>query len=108
MADILAVLVALFVFFLMFFIKAPIKRITYRAAKCRAGDDASAGYTLYRRMNAVLILLTIVLAVVVYYVICVLGGLHHKLCCSFKAAVMALALYAAYDQWFCPGGGYGK
>lgn len=104
MANILAVLVALFVFFLMFLLKAPMKRWSRRIAEGRYGEDGDKAYTLYRRLNVSIIIMTALLAVLIYYLICLWGGLHHKLCCSFKAGVMALALYALYDQWFSPGG----
>ena len=72
MANILAVLVAFFVFLLMFLVKVPIKKITYRIAVGREKDDPERQYALYRHMNVVLVILTVVLAVLAYYIICIL------------------------------------
>ena len=103
MANILAVLVALFVFFLMFLLKIPMKRWSWRIAEDRHRGNEGRAYALYRRLNVSVIIMTVLLSVLIYYLICLWGGLHHKLCCSFKAGVLALALYALYDQWFSPG-----
>ncbi len=87
-------------FVLMMFIKIPIKILTGKLAD-RIGYDEDDCHVLYKRLNGVIILMAIIVATMCYYVMyCVLEVGHFKLCCSLKAGMIAIALYAAYEQWF--------
>lgn len=87
-------------FVLMLVIKIPIKKLTYRFAD-RVTSDEESQHVLYKRCNVVIILITMVVAIICYYLVLqVLGEDHFKVCCSIKAGAIAIALYAAFEQWF--------
>lgn len=87
-------------FVMMMVIKLPIKKLTRMLVEQLEYYEEKR-YVLYKRFNGVIILLTIIVAAVCYYLIStILGVKHFKLCCSLKAGMIAIALYAAYEQWF--------
>ncbi len=96
----IAFFVGCITFVLMMLIKIPVKKITFFLAG-RLEDDEDDRFVLYKHLNGVIILLTIMVAAVCYYfVLGWLGEEHFKACCSLKAGVIAIALYALYEQWF--------
>lgn len=84
-------------FVLMMVLKIPIKRLTrYLADRANYAESD----TLYKRYNIILQVLTMVLACVIYMLVLKwLGEDHFKLCCSLKAGVIAIALYAVYERF---------
>lgn len=99
MENVLAAVTGLATFLVMFLCKIPIKKFSRR----RSGMGNRTGrerYAAYRRWNLGIIAAVFLISAAAYYAACRLGGIHHKLCCSFKAGVIALALYAVYDQFF--------
>lgn len=96
----IAFLVGCITFVLMMILKIPIKWLTaYVADKMK--PDVEEGYILYKRLNTAIIFLTIIVATIGYYFVFGLIGIgHFKLCCSLKAGVIAVALYAVFEQWF--------
>lgn len=96
----IAFFVGCITFVLMMVLKIPVKKLTAFLAD-KIEPDEEEGYILYKRLNGAIILLTIMVATICYYF--VLGWLeieHFKLCCSLKAGIIAIALYALYEQWF--------
>lgn len=87
-------------FVLMMVLKIPMKKITgFLAHKLEPDEDDA--YILYKRLNGVIILLTIMIAIVCYYLVSQWLGIENfKFCCSLKAGFIAIALYALYEQWF--------
>ncbi len=96
--DMIAIVVGILVFIYMFLIKVPVKKLHSMIAKQFGRDNATKAYAIYRYLNFTLIIWTTIFSVVLYYIICVVLNIHHKLCCSFKAAVIALCMYAVYQQ----------
>lgn len=96
--DIIAVVVGIQIFLYMFLLKVPVKKVHGMIAKHVCTDDMVKAYRIYRYLNFSLIIWTTVFSVILYYIICVVLNIHHKLCCSFKAAVIALCIYAVYEQ----------
>lgn len=87
-------------FVLMMVLKLPVKKLTGMLADKLEYFEGDR-FVLYKRLNCVIILLTIIVAAICYYIIStMLGTGHFKLCCSLKAGMIAIALYAAYEQWF--------
>lgn len=96
----IAFLVGCITLVLMTIIKIPIKQLTRFVAN-RLETDEEDCYILYRRLNGVIIILTMMVSAVCYYfVLQGLGEEHFKICCSMKAGAIAIALYAAFEQWF--------
>lgn len=88
------------VFVMMMFIKIPTKRFCKRFAG-KIGKSDEEKQLLYRRLNVVIIFLTMVLSMIVYYlVLLVMGETHFKMCCSLKAGAIAVAIYMIFEQWF--------
>lgn len=100
MSITIAFFVGCITFVIMMLLKIPVKKMMFILANIIEVDEDES-YILYKRLNGVVILLTIMVAVVCYYfVLQWLGEEHFKLCCSLKAGVIAIALYAVYEQWF--------
>ncbi len=99
-ANILAILVGVQVFLFMLVLKKPIKALNHRIVIKRFEEDSEKAKRREKRLNFSVIIVTILLSVMWYYIICMVLHMHHKLCCSFKAAVLALSIYAVYEQWF--------
>lgn len=100
MSITIAFFVGCITFVLMMIIKIPVKKMMYILAD-KIEDDEDDCYILYKRLNGVIILLTIMVAVICYYfVLQWLGEDHFKFCCSLKAGLIAVALYAVYEQLF--------
>ena len=79
-------------FALMFLIKIPIKKLT---------NDLTDNYVKRKRMNFIVIIVTIIVAIVSYcFVLVWLGITHFKLCIALQGAALAMAFYAIYEQWF--------
>lgn len=96
----IAFLVGCITFVLMMIIKIPVKKMTGFLAT-KVDDDEEESYILYKRFNGMLILITMMVSAVCYYfVLQGLGEEHFKICCSMKAGAIAVALYAAFEQWF--------
>lgn len=85
---------------LMTIIKIPIKQLTRFIAN-RLETDKEDSHVLYRRFNGIIIILTMIVSAFCYYfVLQGLGEEHFQICCSMKAGAIAVALYAAFEQWF--------
>lgn len=54
-----------------------------------------------RLLNIGWILTSFLVSVFLYYAMCRLAGIHCKLCCTYKAWMIMLALFAVYRQLFC-------
>lgn len=78
-------------FVLMMGLKIPIKKLSRFLSK---------GQTVYyKRWNLLVILAVVVVATVCYYLVLLwLGDTHFKFCCALKAAAVAMAFYAVYEQ----------
>lgn len=86
-----------FTFLAVQYLKAPIKKASWRRA-CRGGEQGR--YGRYRRYNFMIFFLVTAVAMGAYSALYHLVGLDHfKLCCTLKAGAMAVALYAVYEQW---------
>ncbi len=84
-------------FVLMMVLKIPIKRLTRYLADRADYVDSDV---LYKRYNIILQILTMALACLIYMLVLRwLGDDHFKLCCSLKAGVIAMALYAVYERF---------
>ena len=86
-------------FVLMMFIKKPIKKLNSGLALKATKADVER-IVLYKRLNVVIIFVTMMLSMVCYYfVLKLLGEGHFKMCCSIKAGAIAVALYMVFEQW---------
>lgn len=84
-------------FVLMMLVKIPVKKATRLLAR-RAEENRQE--ILRKRYNLILMVLTMVLACIIYtFVLRWLGDTHFKLCCTMKAGVIAMALYAVYERF---------
>lgn len=92
--NILAVFVGVLVFLGAFLVEE-------RAMNSRGREKklANTNY-LSRRFGYFYILGTLTVSVMMYYFLCIMVGIHHKLCCSLKAWVITLVLHAVYRQFF--------
>ena len=87
-------------FVLMLFIKMPIKKLNSGLALKATKTDATERILLYKRLNVVIIFVTMMLSMVCYYfVLKLLGAGHFNMCCSIKAGAIAVALYMVFEQW---------
>jgi len=87
-------------FILMMFIKVPFKSLFASLAekKCKNENDRQE---MYKRLNSVIIFITLMVSLICYYfVLQLLGETHFKLCCCMKAGAVAIAIYAVFEQWF--------
>lgn len=89
-------------FVLMMGFKIPIKALTDILIEHYGFFmDDEKKHILRKRLNFTVIILTFVLAAICYfYVLRLLGETHFKWCCTLKAASIAIAIYAIYEQWF--------
>ena len=86
-------------FVLMMFIKIPIKKLNSNLAVKTAKADVER-ILLYKRLNVIIIFVTMMLSMICYYfVLNLLGEGHFKMCCSIKAGTIAVALYMVFEQW---------
>lgn len=92
--NILAVFVGVLVFLGAFLIEERVLNSRDR------GEKMGKAQYINRRSGYLYIMGTFVFSVLTYYFICVAAGVHHKLCCSFKAWVITLVLHAVYRQFF--------
>lgn len=85
-------------FVLVMLIKVPIKKLNAQVAEEKAYSEEEF-YKIYKRRNGVIYLCVALVALVSYcFILYALGEEHIKLCCSMKAAAIAIALYAVYEQ----------
>lgn len=96
--DFIMFWVGIVTFFAMMIIKIPIKKLNWILADYLDSDGYSR-YKMYRRLNIWVIIVTFLISFLLYlFVLTVLGDSHIKLCCSFKGAGIAIALYAIVEQ----------
>ena len=95
----IAFFVGCITFVLMMFIKKPIKKLNSGLVLKATKVDVER-IVLYKRLNVVIIFVTMMLSMVCYYfVLKLLGEGHFKMCCSIKAGAIAVALYMVFEQW---------
>ena len=100
MNSAIAFFVGCLTFVLMMVIKIPIKKLIWILVEQMEYDE-DRRYVLYKRLNAVLLLVVLLVAAVCYFYVGMLLEIDHfKWCCSFKAGAIAIAFYAVYEQWF--------
>lgn len=98
MNDAIAFFVGCVTFVSMMLIKIPIKRFIVWLV---GGETSGDKRILIKRCNSILFIVTMIVAVLLYWgLFKILDIDHFKLCCSLKAGAIAIALYAAYEQWF--------
>lgn len=87
-------------FVLMMFVKIPVKKMTLELAE-KVRNNEEEKLLLYKRLNVIVIFVTMMLSMICYYfVLDILGEGHFKMCCSLKAGAIAVALYMVFEQWF--------
>lgn len=96
----IAFFVGCFTFVVIMLVKIPIKKLMSTIAENRGGDEEEVRI-IYRRGNSIIYVLVMLVAAISYCLVLeLIGEEHFKLCCSMKAAAIAVALYAIFEQWF--------
>ena len=87
-------------FTLMMVIKIPIKKMILSLVE-QCVEEEERQYVIYKRWNAILFFVTMLVAAVCYYYVGrVLEVDHYKWCCTLKAGTIAIAFNVVYEQWF--------
>ena len=94
----IAFFVGCLTFVLLMVIKIPFKKINRIVAR-QAENDEEKAEQLYKHLNIIVIVITMLVATICYFLVLQwLGETHFKFCCALKAGAIAMALYALYEQ----------